>query len=404
MQISKPRTLGYIHLANRSCLRLLPSALVCLCCILTIAESNANTSSLSTLSQSLPAARSVSTDQVSIQLAAQYTRQIQASLDAKDYAQVEALARSGLNLRVLEPLDRAFFQQSMLTAYLQTENYTQVERLVEDLLFESPQDTALLALRTKANYLLGNMPKTLQSAQIELDVLRDKGIKPPEGLLRIHAESARQLKDQKARLRGLKSWVQHYPNSESWSELIEASAQAGLFRASGDLHVYRLMLATEGFREAAEYLDASEIFTRKGFNLEAKAALDLAVRKGALPNTELAQAYREKRQQVNLLLEQSSLEASNAGSAFSGLMGNSADAKLVQGYLQVLAGDRAGGVHTMEEGMAAGQLKSPGLALLTFAEGLWFAGFKSEARVEFERLYADPQLASMAELWVLATP
>lgn len=391
MRISMPGTSGPVHLALQGSLRLMFGVLACLCC----AGAHANPAS---------GTSATSTQEVTAQLAAQYTSQIQTSLEAKEYAQVESLARSGLNLRVLEPLERAFFQQSLLTAYLKTENYPQVERLVEDLLFESPQDSALLALRTKANYLLGNMPKTLQSAQIELDVLRDKGIKPQEGLLRIHAESARQLKDQKARLKGLKTWVQYYPNSESWSELIEASAQAGLFRAVGDLHVYRLMLATEGFREAGEYLDAAEIFTRKGFNLEAKAALDLAVRKGVLPNTELAEAYREKRQQVNLLLEQTSQESLSTGSAFSGLVGSSADAKLVQGYLQVLAGDRTGGVHTMEEGMAEGQLKSPSMALLTFAEGLWFAGFKSEARVEFERLFADPQLAPTAELWVLATP
>lgn len=391
MRISMPGTSGPAHRAIQGGLRLMFGVLACLCC----AGAHANPAS---------GTSATSTQEVTAQLAAQYTSQIQTSLEAKDYAQVESLARSGLNLRVLEPLERAFFQQSLLTAYLKTENYPQVERLVEDLLFESPQDSALLALRTKANYLLGNMPKTLQSAQIELDVLRDKGIKPQEGLLRIHAESARQLKDQKARLKGLKTWVQYYPNSESWSELIEASAQAGLFRAVGDLHVYRLMLATEGFREAGEYLDAAEIFTRKGFNLEAKAALDLAVRKGVLPNTELAEAYREKRQQVNLLLEQTSQESLSTGSAFSGLVGSSADAKLVQGYLQVLAGDRTGGVHTMEEGMAEGQLKSPSMALLTFAEGLWFAGFKSEARVEFERLFADPQLAPTAELWVLATP
>lgn len=346
--------------------------------------------------------KGLGTQELTTQLSTQYANQIQTSLDSQDFAQVEALARSALNLRSLEPLERAYFQQSLLTAYLKAEKYPQVVDLVEELLFESPQDSALLALRTKAYYLTGNMPKTLQSAQIELEVLKDKSIKPSEGLLRIHAESARQVKDRKSWLRGLKSWVLYYPNSESWSELIEASAQAGVFRVAGDLHLYRLMLAMEGFREPGEYLDASEIFTRKGFHLEAKAALDQAVRKGALPNMELAEAYREKRRQVELLLEQQGSETFGSGQAFSGLVGGSADAKLSQGYLQVLAGDRAGGVHTMEEGLAEGQLKSPGLAVLTFAEGLWFAGFKSEARLEFERLLADPQLAPVAELWALA--
>jgi hypothetical protein len=326
---------------------------------------------------------------------------VQAFLDAQDFAQVESLSRYALNLPSLEPLERAYFQQSLLTAYLKAEKYDQVAQLVEELLFESPQDAALLALRTKAYYLAGNVPKTLQSAQVELEVLKDKGLKPSEGLLRIHSESARQLKDQKALLKGLKTWVAQYPNSESWSELIEASAQAGVFRVAGDLHVYRLMLATEGFREPGEYLDASEIFTRKGFHLEANAVLDLAVRKGALPNTELAQLYREKRKQVSLLIEQQNLSAFDDKQSFSGLLGSSADEWVNQGYLQVLAGDRAEGVQTMEKGMYEGQLKSPSMALLTFAEGLWFAGFRSEARLEFERLSADPQLAALAELWGL---
>ena len=225
-----------------------------------------------------------------------------------------------------------------------------------------------------------------------------------EGLLRIHTESARHVKDPKALLRGLRTWVVQYPNSESWSELIEASAQAGAFRVVGDLHVYRLMLATEGFREPGEYLDASEVFTRKGFNLEAMAVLDLAVRKGALPNSDLGELYREKRKQVSLLVEQQKVkspEGPEGSESFSGLVGGSADAWLNQGYLQIWAGDRAGGVGTMEKGMSTGQLKSPGLALLTFAEGLWFAGFRSEARLEFERLVANPQLAPVAELWML---
>lgn len=337
------------------------------------------------------------------QLSEDYTNQVRTNLEAQNYVQVEALCLSALNLRDLEPLERAYFQQSLLTAYLKTEQFENVAQLVETLLYESPQDTALLALKTKAYYLTGNLAKTLQAAQVELEVLRDKGHKPGEGLLRIHTESARHMKDHKALLRGLKAWVAQYPNSESWSELIEASAQAGVFRVAGDLHLYRLMLATEGFREPGEYLDASEVFTRKGFYLEAKAVLDLAVRKGALPNPELAEQYREKLKQVDLLLEQpeNKYRLGDAES-FSGLVGGSADSQLNQGYLQVLAGDKSGGVATMEQGMAMGQFKSPGTALLTFAEGLWFAGFKFEARLEFERLFADPQLAPVAELWVLA--
>ncbi|MDH4394230.1 MAG: hypothetical protein QE278_01000 [Limnobacter sp.] len=324
--------------------------------------------------------------------------QVQASMDAKNFEQVELLSLSALNSPLLDPLDRAYFQQSLLIAYLQTDQHSKLVQLLDQLLLESPQDTSLLALRTKGYYLLGNPSKTLQSAQVELMVLKEKGAKPGEGLLQLHTQAARHLNDQNALLKGLKLWASLYPNSESWSELIEACAQAGVFRVAGDLHLYRLMLATEGFGAPGEYLDAAEIFTRKGFYLEAQAALDLAVRKGALPNAELGELYREKRKQVSLLLQQ--VDDEGAGS-ISALLGDSGDAWLTEGYLQVLAGDRLAGVNTMEKGMAKGRFVSPSTALLTFAEGLWFAGFRAEARLEFERLSADPQLAPVAELWAL---
>lgn len=328
---------------------------------------------------------------------------VRLALQDRNYKLVQALVPSALGQPGLDPLDQAFLQQSLLTALLKTEQYGSTALLAEQLLAESPRNLPMMDLRTKAYYLAGDSKKSLNAAQLQWAVLNEELQKPGEGFLRIFSESAKAMGDAASQGIALSHWVRLYGTSDAWSEWVQFKLKRGAFRFVGELHQYRLMVASRAFQEASEYLDAAEVFARKGFYREALQALDLCQQAGKFTEPSLVSRYTDQGRQIELQLEYERSLGDTAQPPMMGLTGTQGplgDDWVAQGLKKIQEGQPALGLEWMEKGLAMGELKSPSLTLLTFAEGLWFAGYRFEAREEFERLQADPQLTEVAAMWI----
>lgn len=319
-----------------------------------------------------------------------------AAFGAGDYAQAAASAELVLSSPFLDPAESTYLQQTLLNSALQLKDYNKAGVALTALLSKDSTNPQMMQLRTKVAYFGKEFEVARKSAKAEIDAAEKAGSAPAEETLKIYADSASNLGDEKGYTEGLKYLTRYYPTADYWSDLLYRTQEQGAFKATGDLHFYRLLFAADAWKDSGEFIDAAEAFIKAGFPLEAQAALKAGKEKGMLPTPELAKLYKEKVAQVDGLVKQDlallkkvTIQGKDSG---MGLVSN--------GYNLVLAGDSATGLGMIQEGLSKG-VKNEALARLTLGEGAWLSGNPDLSKQQFEAIQANAEMKLVAELWLI---
>lgn len=334
---------------------------------------------------------------------------IGAELGNQQYAQVVQSGQVVLPSPFLKDSEKSYVRQSMIAAQFKLGKFADAAQLAQDGLKATPQDLGLLDLRLKAFYLAKDYKSATNAAEDYLKA--NAGNKPSEDILKIYAHSASEIDSNSQYSSALMQLVQHYPSADYWSDLLYRKNASGVFKSVGEIQFYRLLMATQAFKDPGELIDASELAIKAGFPLEAKAYLDLGVKNGMLPTKELQKVYDDKRKLIASLVQQdaAALELKNAQKAQGKSATSSATSKAVkpkppsalmaEGYNLVLQGELDSGLQSLESVVGQTQGKPDAvIARLTYALALRQASKNQEAVAEFKLLKS--QAPDLAQLWL----
>lgn len=301
-------------------------------------------------------------------------------------------------------------QQSTFQAYFKLNRYADAQRFAVELLKANPTDLNNLDMRLKSAYLGKDYAASVLAAQGYVQALEAKATKPSEETLKIYAHSAAEAGQKPAYRSALKLLLQYYPSVDYWSDMLYGLNEAGGFAKTGEIHFYRLLQASQSFKDPGELIDAAELAILAGFPLEAKSYLKLSAKPGLGPTAELKALFADKNRQVDKLIEQDAQQSAKIGKAVS--------LSIAQSYNLVLQGQVESGLQSMQtvlgqmdekgktKASSGSSLAPASLARLNYAWALWVAGKRTQAAQEFNTLSAQPELKPIAELWaiVLAAP
>ncbi|MDH4395065.1 MAG: tetratricopeptide repeat protein [Limnobacter sp.] len=330
---------------------------------------------------------------------------IGAELSNQQFAQVIESGRLVLSSPFLKDSEKPYIRQSLITANFKLSKFADAAQLAEAGLKSNPQDLSLLEVRLKSLYLA---KKYVEAAGAVEDYLKaSSGNKPSEDILKIYAHSASESDAEKQYVSALMQLVQYYPSSDYWSDLLYRKNASGVFQKLGEIQFYRLLQATQSFKDPGEFIDAAELAIKAGFPVEAGHYLDTGVQLGLLPNKELQAVYNDKRKQIAGLIQQdvAALEAkavskvTSKATAPKNAKSKPISALIAEGYNLVLQGQKDSGLEALQTALAQAQGKPEVTsARLAYALGFYKAGKSEDAIREFKLLKSDAP--DIANLWL----
>lgn len=319
-----------------------------------------------------------------------------AAFGAGNYVQAVSSAEHVLASQYLAAAEVPYLQQTLLNSCLKLKDFKKAYAVLNQLISKDADNLQHLGMRTKVAYSGQMFELAVMSAKTELEASRKANKTPSEDTLKILADSASNLGDESLYLEGLMELVQHYPTPDYWSDLLYRKQAQGVFKTVGDLHFYRLMSASDAWKDPGEFIDAAEAFIKAGFPREAQLVLQSGKDKGMLPNPQLNKLFQDKVRQVDTLVKQDQLSLKQAVNASS----SKGDGLVSNGYNLVLYGEGRTGLGMMQQGIAKG-VKNQGLANLALGEAAWLAGQKDLAKSQFDSIRLTPVEGEVATMWLL---
>lgn len=319
-----------------------------------------------------------------------------AAFGAGNFVQAVTAAEHVLTSQYLAPAEVPYLQQTVLNSCLKLKDFNKAHALLNQWISKDPDNLQHLSMRTKVAYSGQMFDKAVLAAKAEIETSRKGNKRPDEDTLKILADSASNLGDDRLYLEGLTMLVEYYPTPDYWSDLLYRKQAQGVFKTAGDLHFYRLMSASDAWKDPGEFIDAAEAFIKAGFPREAQLTLQAGKNKGMLPNTQLGKLFEDKVRQVDSLVKQDQLSLKQLANVSSA----KGDGLVSNGHNLVLYGDAQSGLGIMKQGIAKG-VKNEFLANLALGEAAWLAGEKDLARSQFDSIRLKTVEGEIATLWLL---
>ena len=319
-----------------------------------------------------------------------------AAFGSTDYVQALASAELVLASQFLDASEAPYLQQTLLNSSLKLKNFNKAYTALNQWISKDPGNLQYVNMRTKVAYSGQMFDKAVLAAKAEIETSRKVNQKPGEDTLKILADSASNLEDEDLYLEGLKLLVEYYPTPDYWSDLLYRKQAQGVFKTVGDLHFYRLMAASDAWKDPGEFIDAAEAFIKAGYPREAQLTLQAGKNKGMLPSPQLGKIFDDKFRQVEALVKQDQLSLKQLANMSSA----KGDGLVSNGHNLVLYGEHQTGLGMMQQGIAKG-VKNDFLANLALGEAAWLAGEKDLARSQFNSIKLQQVEGEVAVMWLL---
>jgi hypothetical protein len=364
---------------------------------------------------------------------------VKASMDAKNYADVQARIAAAEAIPNLTPYEQYAVNRMKLSLAVTTNNdATAIPALTSVL------DSGFLSPEEKDGFLiaLGNMyyngknwqkatevfrryqkesatPEKARSALIRSEYLAgdyasakndlmpvfaeaDKaGKAPSEEDIKLLASAANKVKDDPTYLMALEKMVTYYPTDDYWTDVISRGIlrKPGFDGKSNDINVYRLANSAVQKMSADEYTGFGELLLTDGFPTEAKKVLDTGFANGVLGTGSGAAKQRQLRDKAT---KGAADDAKNIASGEASATKSKSGAGLVNlGWAYVTMEQFDKGIGYIQQGIAKGGLKQPDEAKLRLAIAQFRAGHKDEAIKTFQDVKAGGGLSDIAKYWII---
>lgn len=304
----------------------------------------------------------------------------------------EAVVASGK----LSEADQLNIMGALINGFFRAKDYSKAMNWGQRYLRSGGTSSQVKTLVVYSQYLSGDYSGAAKALTAEIDANEKNGQTPAKEQLEILANCYLKLGDNNGYIRVLERLVTHYPSKDYWADLLSRIQKkpGGSDRVS--LDVFRLKHATGNLRDAADYMEMSQLALQAGYPAEAKKVIDEGFAKGLLGSG--ADADRQKKLRdfaTKQAADDQKALAKGEGAAKSG------DALVNLGYAYVTNGDFQKGIDLMEKGIAQGNLKRPEDAKLHLGLAYLKAGEKAKAIRTFRSIQGNDAVADLARLWVV---
>lgn len=288
--------------------------------------------------------------------------------------------------------------ESIAGGYYRAKDYPKVVDWVQRYEKEGGNSAQMRTLMLQAQYLSGDTAAVTKELVAGIQADDKAGKAPSEDRLKMLMSVTAKQPESAAYMLALDRLVTYYPKKEYWVELIDRVQRKPGFSDRFSLDIYRLMLATDGMRNANDYMEMTQLALQAGFNEEAKTAIDKGFASGVLGTGPEAERQKRLRDLTMRKLEESRAQA--AAKEAAALEAKDGTDLVNIGFNLALSGKAAQGVKLIEKGIAKGGLKRPEDAELRLGQAMVLAGNPKAAGV-LRGVSGNDGAADLARLWIL---
>jgi Tfp pilus assembly protein PilF len=295
--------------------------------------------------------------------------------------------------------DKLRMIESLAGSSYRAGNYARAMQWSQRYLREGGTSGSIRTLLIQSQYLSGDFAGVQKEVAAEIQATERAGGAPAEERIKLLMTAALKQNDTSGYVYAMEKLVTYYPKKEYWTDLLSRLQRKPNFSDRLALDTYRLSLATGSMTKASDYMEMSQLAVQAGYPVEGKQVVDKGFAAGVLGTG--AEAERHKRLKdlmVKRSDEEKATQAANEAEAAAAKDGNG----LVNvGYNQVLNGQAAKGLATMQQGIAKGGLKRPEDAKLHLGMAQLLAGDSAKAQATFKTVTGTDGTADLARLWAL---
>ncbi len=299
----------------------------------------------------------------------------------------------------LAAADKLRMMESLAGSSYRAGNYAGAMQWSQRYLREGGTSASIRTLLIQSQYLSGDFAGVQKELTTEIQATERAGSSPAEERIKLLMTAALKQNDTAAYVYAMEKLVTYYPKKEYWTDLLSRLQRKPNFSDRLALDTYRLSLATGSMTKASDYMEMAQLAVQAGYPVEGKQVVDKGFAAGVLGTG--AEAERHKRLKdliVKRTDEDKAAQASNEAEAAAAKDGNG----LVSvGYNQVLNGQTAKGLASIQQGIAKGGLKRPEDAKLHLGMAQLLAGDSAKAQATFKTVTGADGTADLARLWAL---
>ena len=279
--------------------------------------------------------------------------------------------------------------------YYQAKDYPKAAQWAERYLKEGGTDPGMRTVLVQAHFLNNDCAAVSKIVGDGADATR----KPTEQELQILANCFLKKNDTAGYVNAIERLVVLYPKREYWTDLLNRVQKKPGFSARMGIDVYRLKMATGNVSSTNDYFEMAQLALQAGYPAEAKTIIDKGFAAGALGKDKEADRHKRLLDLATKQLAES--KAGRAQAEKDAAAEKTGDALVAIGYRYVTEGAADKGLPLMEQGIKKGGLKRPEDAKLLFGYAQYQAGQRAKAAQTLKGVQGNDGPADLARLWTL---
>ncbi|MES2490694.1 MAG: hypothetical protein V4607_12965 [Pseudomonadota bacterium] len=260
---------------------------------------------------------------------------------------------------------------------------------------------ATLELLPQALYVSQRYAEAEKELNNMIDDLEKAGKSPTEQQLQLLASCALKRNAQADYLAALRRMVTFYPKKSYWLDLILRTGSQPGFSNRLNLDVYRIRKLTGTLDSASDFMEAAQLALQDGFPGEAAGFLKQGYDRGVLGKGAAADVERQNRLKALVERKVAADKATLADGERQAARLANGDGLIVTGLNYVGYGQHEKGIPLMQQGVAKGNLKDPGGALLHLGYAQLVAGRMADAQKTLRNVQATNGSRELAALLVI---
>jgi len=258
---------------------------------------------------------------------------------------------------------------------------------------------AVKQMQQQAQFKSGDMTAVLKDTLAEVQADEKAGRVPSQDKLNLVLYAAQKKGDGAAEAYAVEKLLNHYPRKELWAQVVGSLQSKKGFAPRFVLDVYRLQLVTGNMRGADDYMEMAQLAAQAGYPDEGKKIVEQGLAANVLGQG--AEGARHKRL-LDLMVKKSvEAKADAANAEKSAAAAKTGDELVKLGLSRVFAGDKAGGLKFVEDGIAKGNFTRADDVKLYQGLAYYNAGETSKAQAAWRAVKGTDGSADLARLWLV---
>ena len=299
----------------------------------------------------------------------------------------------------LAAADKLRMMESLAGSSYRAGNYARAMQWSQRYLREGGTSGSIRTLLIQSQYLSGDFAGVQKELTAEIQGTERAGSAPAEERIKLLMTAALKQNDTGSYVYAMEKLVTYYPKKEYWTDLLSRLQRKPNFSDRLALDTYRLSLATGTMSKANDYMEMAQLAVQAGYPAEGKQVVEKGFAAGVLGTG--AEADRHKRLKDLMVKRSDEEKATQAATEAEAASAKDGNGLVSVGYNQVLNGQAAKGLTSMQQGIAKGGLKRPEDSKLHLGIAQLLSGDSVKAQATFKTVTGADGTADLARLWGL---